>query len=255
MKLDVRGVFFTYGSRPALDNVTLEVRAGEVVSLVGPNGSGKTTLLKCIAQMLKPRRGTVMVQGQSLNKAGTKDIAKLLGYVPQSANNVFPCTVFDAVLIGRRPYLAWGVKKDDQEIASKALYLMGLQHLATRSFNEISAGEQQKVLIARALAQEPQVLLLDEPTSNLDLRHQLEVLSTLRNAAKEKEISAVIATHDLNLASRFSDQVVILKEGKVCDAGEPMAVLTANNIRSAYGVEVAISENGGRPYIIAIAPV
>jgi len=255
MKLEISNICFGYKSTPVLDSITMSVTSGEVVALVGPNGSGKTTLLKCIARMLKPKGGSIIIEGQNLDKVGPKDIAKLMGYVPQSATNVFPCTVFDAVLIGRRPYLTWGVGKEDRRIISQTLGVMGLQHMAERPFNEISAGEQQKVLIARALAQEPQVLLLDEPTSNLDLRHQLEVLSTLQKATKERRISAIIAIHDLNLASRFSDKIVFLKDRHIYDAGEPRAVLTVDNVRSVYGVEVVINDNSGWPHVMAIGPV
>lgn len=255
MKLDIQGISFNYNSIPVLQDVGMRVEVGELVALLGPNGSGKTTLLKCIAKMLKPRRGAVMVGGQRLEKLDSREVARLLGYVPQSANNVFPCSVFDAVLIGRRPRMAWGVRREDRVMVSHALEMMGLQHMANRSFNQISAGEQQKVLIARALAQEPDVLLLDEPTSNLDLKHQLEVLSTLRKVTREKGVSALIAIHDLNLASRFSDQIVFLKDGIVCDTGEPGHVLTTENIRSVYGVEAAITEHSGRPHVIAIGSV
>jgi iron complex transport system ATP-binding protein len=140
-------------------------------------------------------------------------------------------------------------------MVSQILRLMGLEEMAMRMFDEISAGERQKVLLARALAQEPQILLLDEPTSNLDLRHQLEVLSLITAIARERGIAAIMAMHDLNLASRFSDKIIALMEGKVYDAGEPRSVITPENIRSVYGVEAVVNNNSERPHIIPLRPV
>jgi len=255
MKLKIEGVSFSYGSRTALARVTMSVEEGEIVSLVGPNGSGKTTLIKCINRILKPKRGTVLVEKRDVGKVKLRELAELLGYVPQSAGHVFPSTVFDTVLLGRRPYVNWGISPRDKEVVSQMLSLMGLEEMALRQFNELSGGERQKVLIARALAQEPQILLLDEPTSNLDLRHQLEVLGIVRSIVKEKGIAAVMAIHDLNLAARFSDKLIFLDNGKIHDVGEPAKVLTQENIKSVYGVEAVISEDSGIPHIIPIAPV
>ena len=255
MKIEVKDITFSYNSRPVLEGVTLKAAGGNVSSLVGPNGSGKTTLIKCINRILKPRLGTVLVEKKDVGKVKLRELAKLLGYVPQSASHVFPSTVFDAVLLGRRPYVNWGVSPRDKEVVSCMLSLMGLEEMALRQFNQLSGGERQKVLIARALAQEPQVLLLDEPTSNLDLRHQLEVLGIVRSIVDERGIAAIMAIHDLNLASRFSDQLIFLDKGRIYDAGEPAQVLTQENIRNVYGVEAIVSKNSGYPHIIPIAPV
>jgi iron complex transport system ATP-binding protein len=255
MKLKINGMSFSYGSRPALADVTMSVDGGEVVSLVGPNGSGKTTLIKCINRILKPKGGTVLVEEKDVGKIKLKGLARLLAYVPQSAAHSFPSTVFDTVLLGRRPYVNWGISPRDKEVVSQMLSLMELEEMALRQFNELSGGERQKVLIARALAQEPQVLLLDEPTSNLDLKHQLEVLGIVRSIVKEKGIAAVMAIHDLNLAARFSDKLIFLDKGRIYDAGEPAQVLTQENIRRVYGVEAIISKNSGHPHIIPLAPV
>ena len=255
MKLEIKDITFSYNSRPVLEGVTLRAAEGNVASLVGPNGSGKTTLIKCINRILKPRLGTVLVEKKDVGKVKLRELAKLLGYVPQSAGYVFPSTVFDAVLLGRRPYVNWGISPRDKEVVSRMLSLMGLEEMALRQFNQLSGGERQKVLIARALAQEPQVLLLDEPTSNLDLRHQLEVLGIVRSIVNERGIAAIMAIHDLNLASRFSDHLIFLDKGRIYDAGEPAQVLTEENIRDVYGVEAIVSKNSGHPYIIPIAPV
>ena len=255
MKLEIKGVSFGYGSMPALEDVTMSLGDGEIVSLVGPNGSGKTTLLKCINMILKFQKGTVLVEEKDISKLKLKELAKLLSYVPQSAGRSFPSTVFEIVLIGRKPYVDWSVSSRDKEIVSNILSLMGLKEMALRQSNELSGGEYQKVLIARALAQEPQVLLLDEPTSNLDLKHQLDVLNLITSIVKEKNIAAVMAMHDLNLASRFSDKMIFLNGGKIYDAGKPETVLTERNIRKVYGVEAIVNENAGYRHIIPIASV
>jgi len=255
MKLEIRGVGFSYDSRPVLEDVTMSVDKGNVVSLVGPNGSGKTTLLKCINKILKPNKGVVLVEERDVREMKLKELAKLIGYVPQTSTNSFPSTVFDTVLLGRRPYVNWSVSSKDREIVARTLTLMGIEDLALRHLNELSGGERQKVIIARALAQEPQVILLDEPTSNLDIKHQLEVLGIIRSVVEEKEIAAVIAIHDLNLASRFSDKIILLHKGRIYDVGEPAKVLTQENIKTVYGVDVEIYNDSGIPYIVPVRPV
>jgi len=252
MKLKVKGVHFSYNGVSALDDVSIEVGDGEVVSLVGPNGSGKSTLLKCINKILKPKKGAILLEEKDLSDIGLNEMAQLSGYVPQSANYLFPSTVFDAVLLGRRPYVDWSVSPRDKEVVSQTLAATGLEGMVLRYFNELSGGERQKVLIARALVQEPEILLLDEPTSNLDLRHQLEILDLITAMVREKGISAIMAVHDLNLASRFSDKIIFLTEGRIYTAGEPGAVLTQENIRSVYGVDTLVNNDSGRPHIIPI---
>lgn len=255
MKLEIKGASFGYGSMPALEDVTMSLGDGEIVSLVGPNGSGKTTLLKCINMILKFQKGTVLVEERDISKLKLKELAKLLSYVPQSAGRSFPSTVFEIVLIGRKPYVDWSVSSRDKEIVSNILSLMGLKEMALRQSNELSGGEYQKVLIARALAQEPQVLLLDEPTSNLDLKHQLDVLNLITSIVKKKNIAAVMAMHDLNLASRFSNKMIFLNGGKIYDAGKPEKVLTERNIRKVYGVEAIVNKNAGYFQVTPIASI
>ncbi|MCL0034544.1 ABC transporter ATP-binding protein [Dehalococcoidia bacterium] len=255
MRLEIDGVQFRYGSVPVLEDVNLGIRDGEVLSLIGPNGSGKSTLLKCINRILKPKRGTILVEGNDVSRIGLKELARTLGYVPQSAPTSFPLTVFEAVLLGRKPHVDWRLSERDKTIAYGVIKRMELHEMALRMFNELSGGERQKVLMARALAQEPQVLLLDEPTSNLDLKHQLEVLELVVELVQEKGLSAVMAMHDLNLSSRFSNKIVMLKDGKIYAAGEPGDVLNVANIRTVYGVETAINGNSGRPHIIPLKRV
>jgi len=252
MRLEVKGVRFSYGSVPILKDVCLEVGEGEVVSLVGPNGSGKTTLLKCIGRILKLKKGVILFNGGELGKMGARELARLLGYVPQSSPSSFPLTVLETVLLGRRPHIRWKLSRKDKEIVLRTLRLMELDNLSLRMFNQLSGGERQKVLIARALAQEPEVLLLDEPTSSLDLRHQLEVLELITDIVREKGLAAIMAIHDLNLASMFSDKIIMLKEGRIYAAGKGEEVLSPENIRQVYGVKVTVSNDSGRPYIIPL---
>ena len=177
-------------------------------------------------------------------------MARIFGYVPQSVISAFPATVFDTVLLGRRPYMQWGVSSKNRDIVYEMLILMDLAHLAQRHFNELSGGEQQRALIARALAQEPRVLLLDEPTSNLDLRHQLEVLEHVVSIAGKKGISVIMAIHDLNLASQYSDRIIFLKKGELFMGGTPKEALISDNIRQVYEVEAKVKDDSGRPFIM-----
>ena len=255
VKLTVNGVSFSYGKVKALDCITIEVKDSEIVSLVGPNGAGKSTLLKCIDRILKPQQGIVFLDGKDTAKASLRELSMMMSYVPQSNVEVFPFTVFDIVLMGRRPHIGWRVSKKDIATVAQTLRFMGIEEFGTRYFDELSGGEKQKVVMARALAQEPEVLLLDEPTSNLDIRHQLEVMEIVRKLTQEKKISAIMAMHDLNLASRFSDRMVMLKNGQVFVVGVPALVLSPENIRVAYGVDAQVT-NGqeGKPYVVPIAP-
>lgn len=256
IKLVVNGISFSYGRMEVLDDITVEVNDGEIVSLVGPNGAGKSTLIKCIDKILKPRKGIVFVDRKDSAEMSSREFSKTMGYVPQSTVEVFPFTVFDIVLMGRRPHLGWRVNKKDVEIVAQTLKFMEIEEFGARYFDELSGGEKQKVAMARALAQEPEILLLDEPTSNLDIRHQLEVMEIIRKLVREKKISAIMAMHDLNLALRFSDRVVMLKGHRVWTAGEPVSVLSSKNIREVYEVEARV-ENGrsGKPYIVPLVPV
>ncbi len=252
MKLKVKECSFCYGSRQVLDKVTMQIKEGETASIVGPNGSGKSTLLRCICHVLKPKSGFVYLNGKEVALIGSRELPRLLGYVPQSGAEVFPLTVFEAVLLGRKPYLSWGVGAGDREIVTRILRFMNIEGFALKYLNELSGGEKQKVLIARALAQEPEVLLLDEPTSNLDIRHQLEVLGLLKNLACQGKMTVIMVLHDLNLASRFSDQLILLSSGKVFAAGPPPAVLNQDNIRAVYSVEARIEQNGAGVQVLPI---
>lgn len=228
----------------------LDLGPGEVLGIVGPNGSGKSTLLKCVNRILKIKQGAVLIDGKDLGGIGLKELAKLMGYVPQSSRNTFPFTVFDVVVMGRRPYIQWSLGEKDKEIVAQILEYLGIGNLAMRYFNELSGGEQQKVIIARALAQQPQILLLDEPTSSLDIRHQLEILCILQRLVKSNHCSVIISMHDLNLASRFSDRMLMLKDGLIFAVGTPESVITEENIEAVYGVKSEVTKSVlGKPQV------
>lgn len=251
VNITIKNLTFSYNSHKILDDLNLVIENSEVLSLVGPNGSGKTTLIKCIDRILKPK-GSILLDGKEIESMSRQDVAKQIGYVPQSSSAPLATTVFDTVLMGRRPHIGWRVADYDLEKVAEVLERLHLEDLAMRDFSQLSGGQKQKVLIARALAQEPSILLLDEPTSNLDMLHQLEVMETVGSLVKEKKISAVMAIHDLNLASRYSDKLVMLKEGKVYAAGEPRSLLNEANISHVYGIEAMVMNAVGRPYIVPL---
>lgn len=255
MRLTVKDVEFRYTSVPILSEVNLEVAAAEILGVVGPNGAGKTTLLRCIDRILRPQKGCILVDTQDIQKLSRMELARAIGYIPQSVSPVFPVTVFDAVLMGRRPYISWRASDADRDKVLQTLYLLHIEDLAMREIHELSGGQLQKVFIARALAQEPAVLLLDEPTSNLDIKHQLEVLGLIKSVVKEKGISAIMAIHDLNLAARYADRIIMMNRGMIVSAGDPVSVLTRENIQQVYGVEATVNYNSGKPFIIPLRPL
>jgi len=255
MVLKVKDLVFAYSRVTILDRVSLELEKSEVLGVIGPNGTGKSTLIRCMNRVLNPQSGTITLDGVDIRDMTRMEIARKLGYVPQNSKNSFPATVFDTILMGRRPHGGWKSSSSDIKKALEVLKLVGLEDLAMRDFTELSGGQQQKVVLARALVQEAEVLLLDEPTSNLDVRQQLETMEIIRRLAKERGISAVMAVHDLNLAARYADRILMLKDGCVFDAGEPFSVLTEENIRAVYGVETVVKEDDSRPYILLRGPV
>ncbi len=246
MKVKVLGVEFYYDSLKVLDNVEFEVNEGELVSIIGPNGAGKTTLLKCIARILKPRKGAVYVDGVSLWSLKPREAARIVAYAETSIVPEFQLTVLDYVLTARYPHTnpvkLWEDYRD-VEIVEQALRELGIAHLANRKLGQISSGELQRVILARIIAQEPKVLLIDEPTAFLDLKYRLEVMEILRKLSKEKNLTIIVAIHDLELAARYSDKLILLHKGKIVAAGSPRTVLTPENIEKTYGVKVDVIEH------------
>ncbi|MEF8874734.1 MAG: ABC transporter ATP-binding protein [Candidatus Thermoplasmatota archaeon] len=244
MILDIKDLNFSYdGDQKVLEDVNLSLEEGNILAIIGPNGSGKTTLLKCIGNILTPQKGSIELDGKGLASYERQDIARKIGYVPQVESRGFPSTVYDTILMGRKPYISWEPGKKDLQIVSQIIQKLGLEPISMKEINELSGGQRQKVFVARALAQRPDLLLLDEPTSDLDLKHKLEVLNIIRQQV-DKGISAILAIHDLNMALRYSDRMVMLKEGEIYDSGG-LDVVTRQNIKEVYGVKVYITEHEG----------
>lgn len=252
MSMLIKDIVFGYGSKDVLNGVSFKVSDGEITSIIGPNGSGKSTLVKCIDGILKAKSGEVYIDSKKTKDMTLKEMAKIIAYVPQVSNEVFFERVFDTVLMGRRPHLNWGVRKVDLEIVAEVLEYMELTELSECYLNELSGGQKQKVIIARALAQEPDILLLDEPTSSLDIKHQLEVLEIVKKISSQRKSSVIMVIHDLNMAYRFSDNLVLLKEGNIFASGTPDSVLTKENINRVYEVEVTMANTDVGPCILPI---
>ncbi len=232
-------VGFQRGGSVLLSGITFSVVAGEVLGLIGPNGAGKSTLLKVISGLWPVTSGTVLLLGQPLKHYSTRAVAQVIAQVPQITSLDFPFTVHQVVLMGRNPHLSRFELETarDREIAGAAMRQTATEHLAGRLIGSLSGGERQRVLIARALAQEPRLLLLDEPTANLDLQHQMAILDLLRRLAVQNRVGVVVAVHDLEMAARYCDRLILMHQGGILAEGAPDQVLTPARLRQAYGVE------------------
>ena len=246
MKLEVKNLSFSYSGNSVLKKISFELKNKEVMCVAGPNGSGKSTLVKCINKILRPDSGKILMDGTDLSILDFKEIAKKTAYVPQSGGAVFSSSVFETVLMGRSPYFSWNPGEEDLDKTIDTIRLLGLSEIASKNYNSLSGGQQQKVLTARAVAQEPELLLLDEPTSALDICHQLEVMETVTQLAEIKNISVLMVIHDLNLAARFASKAILLKNGKIFSSGIPENVFTSKNIAGVFEVdtEIKISNKG-----------
>lgn len=254
MPLTVKELSFRYNKTSVLTEVSFTVNEGEVVAVLGPNGAGKSTLVKCIAGVLRPAARRVFIAGQDISQLRPMERARLIGYVPQASPDAFPFNVFETVLLGRRPYMGWSPDKEDLNAVAETLRLLDVAQFAGRRVAELSGGERQRVLLAQALARRPTLLLLDEPTANLDLHGQLAALGLVGEVVRKQSIAAVVVLHDVNLAARFADRIVFLRRGRVFAAGEPQAVLTAANVKQVYNVEAITTTAVGRPHIVPISP-
>lgn len=254
MSVAANGVVYAYPNRaPVLKSVGLELNGSEVLGIIGPNGSGKTTFLKCLNRILAPSQGEILLHDRDVRRMSRRDIARAVGYVPQSTTGRYSePTVFEVVLMGRRPHAGLRSSERDEETAWSAIDRLGLTPLATNPYDQLSGGEKQKVLIARALAQEAQVLLLDEPTSSLDIRHQLEVMDLLRELVSSRSLSVGVIVHDLDLAIKYCDRVVMMRGGEVFATGASTDVITEANILAVYGVRAVIDASHGRPHVVVL---
>ena len=246
--LTIDNLSFAYGARKVLREITLALNPGELTSILGINGSGKSTLLKTMANILKPCHGAVHVDGQGITSMSGTEIAQEIGYMPQKTDGV-ACTVFDAVLLGRKPHIVWRASEHDLHIVRDILIQLELEDYALRSTTELSGGELQKVVIARALAQEPKILLLDEPISHLDIRNQMETMALLQRISRELGLVVVVVIHDLSMAVRFSDRFALLRQGRIHAAGG-REVITPESIHAVFHIEAAIHEINGVPIVV-----
>lgn len=231
-----------------LKNISVDIEAGAFVSLLGINGAGKSTLLKNLNQILSPYKGTIYIRGENLKHMKRSQLAKKMAYVSQQ-NEAPQNTVFDSILIGRVPYIKGKATKEDYAMVQEIIGRLNLNDYAMREATSLSGGEFQKVVLARALAQEPEILLLDEPTSNLDIRNQVEVMKLMKQYCKDKQISVIVSIHDMNLSLQFSDKYLMLKDGEIFKYGSK-EIITKENIRTVYGLDVDILKYKNRKIVI-----
>jgi iron complex transport system ATP-binding protein len=252
LKINNLSVF--YGDRQILHEIQLEVHSGEIVALLGPNGAGKSTLIRSISGVIPIRDGNIFVDQKDVTSLSTMERARHISVVPQAVSIPPAFTVWETVLLGRTPYLNFlgQTSAKDEAIARQALEQVDVLHLIEKRMNEISGGEQQRVLLARTLAQDTPILLMDEPTTHLDISHQIDLLKLITKQAREKSLTVLIALHDLNLASMFADRIAIVQNGLLCVAGTPQETLTSEIINSVYNVPVHVVSHPqtGAPFII-----
>ncbi len=247
---------FAYKDKGVLDGVSLSVEKGEMLGILGPNGSGKTTLIKILSGVLTAK-GEVKINGKMIRSYGRRELSRLFAVVPQESQVSFPYTVAEIVLMGRASHhnpLAFEGERD-REVARRSMELTGVMSLSNRYLHELSGGEKQRVIIARALAQEPEILLLDEPSAFLDLKHQVQILELLRRLNRQRQLTIIAALHDLNLAALFFPRLVMLGDGRIYHDGTPKDVLTEETIEEVYGIRVRVEPDGPTPRLFIRASV
>jgi iron complex transport system ATP-binding protein len=239
IKIEMQNVRLYYGRKPILEDITIQVMPGEIVGLIGPNGSGKSTIIKALSHIVSPRSGKIILDGKDIAGIPRQNLAKMIGVVPQIPLLPSAFTAFEIVLMGRNPHLGLFQIEGPEEmaIAWRAMERTSTQDLAGRRVSELSGGEIQCILIARVLAQETKAILLDEPTANLDIGRQIEILDLIKNLCRENNLTVLAALHDLNLASQYCDRLILIDNGRVHAEGTPKEVITDDNIRDVYGAE------------------
>ncbi len=246
MTLRISSLTAGYGKKTIIHDASFQVAPGEVVGLLGSNGAGKSTLIKAIAGINRHSGGSITWEGGvDLPSLPRRDLARIVAYVPQSIGLSFALDIREAVLLGRTPYFGTHPRDEDWQHVDSAMRLVGLDQMGERAVTELSGGQGQRVLIARALALDPKILLLDEPTSALDIRYQWQTLTVLRQIARERNVAIIVSIHDLNQAARFTDRVIFLHGGRVLAAGRPAEVYAPDLIRTVYDVEVELSAHRG----------
>ena len=240
--LKISNLSFSWGNHQVLKDINFNINSNELIAILGVNGAGKSTLIKCINGILKPNSGSINILESEIDKMDILEIAKRVSYVPQNVQTNFPMDVFDVVLLGRRPHINWKISQEDRDKVSTTLRALSLQDFAFRRFDKLSGGERQRVVIAKAIAQDPNLFLFDEPTSDLDFWHQIEVMEEIKRLISDTNIfkSAIVAIHDINMAIRYADKIMLLHDGNIEDFGEPEKVVTKENIEKVFGVSCDI---------------
>lgn len=255
--ISIRNLDYTAGSNHILKNINISFEQGEFIGIIGPNGSGKTTLLRHISAWLKPEKNAVLINERDVLSFSEKELAREMALVAQSSQIEFEFTAMDVVLMGRSPYISrfQDESRRDLGIARNAMEVTHTWHLKDRTANSLSGGELQRVMIARALAQDTSILLMDEPISHLDIHHQIEILDLVKGLQIEKGLTVVAVLHDLNLAAQYCDELILLHNGEICCSGSAQEVLTQENIYRVYGINVYVMKNpiNGFPLIIPIS--
>jgi iron complex transport system ATP-binding protein len=255
--IEAKDIVFGYEKRPLFDRLNVTIERGEFVGLVGPNGSGKTTFLNLLTRVLRPSSGRIVIDGSDIHSVSARQLARKVAVVPQESIFIFPFTVREIVLMGRAPHLRSILEKDeDFSIAEAAMKAVGVAHLADRPVTQLSGGERQGVIIARALAQMPEILLLDEPTAFLDIRHQVDIYDILTRLNTERKMTIVAVSHDLNLAAHYCERILVFRRGELKFDGEPYAAITPAIVREVYEADVIVrrDEQTGRPFVLPVHP-
>ena len=246
--LSVSNLNFQYGKTKVLHEVSFDIEDNAIVSILGPNGAGKTTLLRCLCNFHRPSEGCMTIDGNNMTDLPIREMAKYIGYVPQRSR-ASRTTVFDSILIGRRLFIKWSVTKKDIDLVWEIMDALNMRSLDLRFADEISGGEFQKAQIARAIVQEPRVLIMDEPTSNLDIANQHRTMHMICDLVRSKSISTVMTMHDINLAANFSDKLLFMKDGRIVSYGDKW-MINEDLVKEVYGIDVDVIEHKGTPFVI-----
>ena len=251
MKIEIENMTAGYGDYTILRNINLSLEGPGLTCIIGPNGVGKSTLVKCMNKLLEPQAGRILLNGRDLKGMDRKEVAEIVSYVPVQMEDLFAMPVFDTVLIGRANKSRWRTSREDIVAVDRALDVLGISDLRDKPTDELSAGQCQTVAIARGLVQETEILVLDEPTSNLDIRHQIFITSLMHHIAMMRNMMIIMISHNLNIASMFADRVVLMAHpGIIEKAGTVDEVITSDNIRGVYNVDCEIMEHHGRPVML-----